>query len=66
MAREDVRMAIGQLFDYRRFAPPGARTAVLLPEKPRADLLELLAGAGIESIWPANGIYDSTAPELVE
>lgn len=49
--RSDIRMAIGQLADYRRFAPPGSRKAVLLDEKPTADLQDLLRGQGIAAIW---------------
>jgi hypothetical protein len=44
-ARTDVRMAIGQLADYSRFAAAhqgGARRVLLLPERPAEDLLELL------------------------
>ncbi|MFD5833805.1 hypothetical protein ACFWHV_09545 [Streptomyces collinus] len=43
--REQVRMAIGQLLDYRRHldeVPDGLRLAVLLPEAPSADLRSLL------------------------
>lgn len=40
--RVDVRMAIGQLFDYQRHLAPGANLAVLLPEAPSADLMALL------------------------
>ena len=42
-----IRMAIGQLTDYRRFAKSGARCAVLLPSRPREDLVELLHFAKI-------------------
>ncbi|MER8099416.1 hypothetical protein [Kitasatospora sp. NPDC094016] len=47
--RDDVRMAIGQLFDYRRHidAPEGLRLAVLLPGDPGKDLRALLADLGI-------------------
>lgn len=41
--REAVRMAIGQLLDYRRHLNvPGLRSAVLLPSEPSADLRALL------------------------
>ena len=40
--RADVRMAIGQLFDYQKHLAPGANLAVLLPELPSEDLLELM------------------------
>lgn len=51
--RESIRMAIGQLSDYRRFKPK-CRCAVLLPGKPRQDLIELLEFAGIEIHLPAD------------
>jgi len=35
-------MAIGQLYDYQRHLAPGANLAVLVPERPSADLVELL------------------------
>jgi hypothetical protein len=43
-------MAIGQLLDYRRFIDvQSVKCAVLLPEVPRPDLLELLAYAGAKA-----------------
>lgn len=45
--RGSLRMAIGQLVDYSRFAPPNAKLAVLLPAIPRPDLLQLLLYAGV-------------------
>lgn len=48
-SREYVRMAIGQLLDYRRHieVPDGLRLAVLLPEEPSADLRALLEAEDI-------------------
>jgi hypothetical protein len=60
VAREALRMAIGQLMDYRRFAPDGTRLAVLVPEKPREDLLALLDSANVEAIWPDGGHFTGT------
>lgn len=57
VSREAIRMAIGQLADYSRFRPDAAR-AILVPEKPRADLLELAETVGITVVWPANGSYE--------
>ena len=51
VAREALRMALGQLTDYRRFAPPGTRLAILLPERPRQDLMALLQSADVHAIW---------------
>lgn len=47
--RIDVRMAIGQLLDYRRHidVPTGLRLAVLLPDQPSPDLAALLDAEGI-------------------
>jgi hypothetical protein len=53
--REYVRMAIGQLLDYRRHAkqhvPAGLRLAVLLPEDPGQDLRDLIEGLGIALVF---------------
>ena len=44
-------MAIGQLADYARFMSDDPRQAVLLPERPRRDLEDLLSDQGIALIW---------------
>jgi hypothetical protein len=50
-SRGEVRMAIGQLFDYRRFVDPTPACAVLLPLRPRDDIEELLRSADIAAVW---------------
>lgn len=50
-SRPSIRMAIGQLMDYRRFAPSGARLAVLTERRPHRDLEVLLDTLGIACIW---------------
>ena len=50
-SRPSIRMAIGQLMDYRRYAPDGARLAVLTPHRPHRDLEDLLGTLEIASIW---------------
>lgn len=50
-SRHEVRMAIGQLADYRRFIEGVEGSAVLLGAKPHPDLLKLLASQGIAAIW---------------
>jgi len=45
-------MAIGQLYDYRRFHEPPVRLAGQLPHRPNPDGLALLQSVGIEAIWP--------------
>jgi hypothetical protein len=61
VAREAIRMALGQLLDYRRFARQDVRLAVLLPERPREDLLRLLENAEVEAVWPSGGTFADTA-----
>jgi hypothetical protein len=66
--RNAIRMAIGQLCDYRRFfAPDEVRhLAALFPREPRADLCELLSEQRIAVIYPTdNGFEDSTGGSLV-
>ncbi|MEU1946189.1 restriction endonuclease [Streptomyces sp. NPDC020125] len=59
VAREAVRMAIGQLYDYRRYIKPTPSLAVLLPSRPRQDLIDLCNVSGARVIWP-----DGTAFKL--
>ncbi len=59
-SRDALRMAIGQLYDYRRFHEPPVHLAVLLPHQPRPDGLALLQSADIEALWPhGTGFRDS-------
>jgi hypothetical protein len=62
VARESIRMAIGQLFDYSRFKPD-AKKMILVPEEPRGDLVDLAASLGVMVMWPATGGY-AGSPEL--
>jgi hypothetical protein len=48
--REHIRHAIGQLYDYARFVHPRSR-AVLLPARPKQDLVDLLIGLDIDVIY---------------
>jgi len=66
--RNSIRMAIGQLADYKRFVEDGdpQHLAILLPSQPRRDLQELLASQGIELIYPQDGGFeDSTGGSLL-
>jgi hypothetical protein len=54
VSRDAIRMAIGQIYDYRRFADVGTSLAILLPEIPRPDLIELIRSAGITTIYRSN------------
>lgn len=59
--REALRMAIGQLYDYRRFHEPPVRLAVLLPHQPSSGGLALLQSAGIEAIWEHGAEFRDSA-----
>jgi len=52
-SRANVRMAIGQLADYRRHIPnrDGLRVAVLLPSEPTADVKDLLADQSVALVY---------------
>lgn len=66
--RNAIRMAIGQLCDYRRFFEPGEvkHIAALFPREPRADLCALLAEQEIIIIHQTeDGFTDSTGGALV-
>lgn len=66
--RNAVRMAIGQLCDYRRFFSDGEleHVAALFPTEPRADLADLLIEQGIVVIYrTGEGFEDSTGGALV-
>jgi hypothetical protein len=55
--RGAVRMAIGQLLDYRRFIEPTPTLAILTPQQPRKDLRDLCAALSINVIWPESGDF---------
>jgi hypothetical protein len=59
--RSALRMAIGQLADYARYAPvPPPERAVLTPRRLHPDLEALLETVGIASIWrSADRFYDN-------
>ncbi len=66
--RNAIRMAIGQLADYKRFFAEDQlrHLAVLVPSEPRKDLVELLFSQGIELIYPTeSGFEDSVDGALV-
>ncbi len=53
VARPAIRMAIGQLADYARLVKPSPRKMILVPQKPRPDLMRLAESQGIGVIWPS-------------
>ncbi|THA25348.1 restriction endonuclease [Streptomyces sp. RKND-216] len=61
VTRENIRMALGQLADYSRFVEHTTR-AILVPSKPRADLLALAESQGCAVLWPEGRDFASTVP----
>ncbi|PZS30695.1 MAG: hypothetical protein DLM61_10155 [Pseudonocardiales bacterium] len=54
--RDNLRQAVGQLLDYGRFAE--AKThALLVPSRPRPDLVAYLAAAGVTVIYPVGDTW---------
>jgi hypothetical protein len=64
--REHIRTAIGQILDYQRFWK-GNHRAVLVPDRPDADLLDLLDSVAIKAIWRSGsgGFEDNANGALV-
>jgi len=57
--RSDLRMALGQLYDYRRHIEvPQLRCAVLLPSRPSADLRDLLIDAGLGLVYKHSDTFE--------
>ncbi|MET8054640.1 hypothetical protein ABZU75_44415 [Streptosporangium sp. NPDC005286] len=58
IGRNAVRMAIGQLMDYRRHVnPSNPALAVLLPEEPHDDIKALLDDLGIALVYRAGSMF---------
>ncbi len=64
--RNHLRLAIGQLYDYRRYLEFDVELAVLVPERPSEDLMGLLDAASVGAIWPDGDTFrDSTGGRLL-
>jgi hypothetical protein len=64
--RDDVRMAIGQLFDYRRQVSAGVQLTVLLPYGPSADVLALIHSVGFTCVYGrSDGSFERRKPPTV-
>jgi hypothetical protein len=63
--RGSVRMAIGQLSDYRRFFKDVA-CAMLLPSTPRQDLIQLCESQSISIFWPTEQGFNSNGSALLQ
>jgi hypothetical protein len=65
-SRPSIRMALGQLLDYRRFAPQGAKLAVLTDLRPHQDLEDLLGSVDVACIWKTeHGFEDNVGGAFV-
>lgn len=60
VSRTAIRLAIGQLYDYRRFEDTAPDLAVLLPEPPTSDMLQLLDDLNIGCVWPSGSGFSDT------
>ncbi|GAA0338618.1 hypothetical protein ACKI1I_38410 [Streptomyces turgidiscabies] len=62
-AREDVRMALGQILDYSRYVrteehPEPPKRVILLPAKPDLDMFDLCKTYGVEIVYRSeNGSF---------
>ena len=52
--RETMRLALGQVLDYKRLLAPES-CAVLVPERPVQGILDLYRGYSVRLIWPHPG-----------
>jgi 5-methylcytosine-specific restriction protein A len=56
--RNSIRLAIGQLLDYRRHIDPSPKAlAILLPNAPDHDLKSLIKSVGIELVYEEDGQF---------
>lgn len=62
VARDQIRLAVGQLLDYGRFVDAKFRS-ILLPSCPREDMLDYLQSAGIGVIFPEGDGWQRIDPE---
>lgn len=59
VTRDQLRHAVGQLLDYGRFVQSARRT-LLVPSRPRDDLLDYLRTVGIGVVYPAGEAWVRT------
>lgn len=55
--RWSIRMAIGQLLDYRRFEDI-QKMAILVPSRPSTDIINLVLSVGIELYWKEGSNFE--------
>lgn len=59
--RPTIRLALGQILDYARYVEPSA-CALLVPQKPGGDLIDLLHVSGISAIWASAHGFERQSP----
>lgn len=65
VSRNDVRLAVGQLLDYRRhITPPPSRCTVLLPSDPGEDLTGLIHSSGLDLVYQEGNTFIRRAASL--
>lgn len=62
--RPSVRMAIGQLLDYRRFESTPVGIAVLLPRQPSLDFIDLIRSVPAAVVWRTRDGFASRQSSL--
>ena len=66
-AREHIRLAIGQLFDYRRWLAPSPSLAILTNQEPADDMKTLLDDLQINQIWrERKNVFGCSPVELLD
>lgn len=51
VARYSLRLALGQILDYRRYLDTDIRTSILVPMEPQRDMLNLLDSYSVSTVW---------------
>lgn len=62
--RNYLRLAVGQLYDYRRYLGFVVNLAVLIPQRPLGDLMGLLDAAHVGCIWPSENGFATRSEEI--
>ena len=61
VTRDHIRLAVGQLLDYGRFVDAKCRS-ILVPSRPRDDLLAYLRSVGVGVIYPGGHGWERVRP----
>jgi len=64
--RMNIRLAIGQLLDYRRFEQTEPMLAILVPFRPTAEMVDLCSELDIEMVWTMGDGFESSRSYLLD